>query len=158
MCGFLILFYSLIHTIFHMCGSMIKVSPSTDQELAALNVVLMEYTFHEWYSYAHNVFLSTPGWTGWVLWIILFAMGLTAIRAFRKRFYQIFSLTHFFGTPLFFIITCAHGSDSWFNWGFPLGLLAIPAACLILCIHYGTMIYDSFCRKFKIVEISVTEQ
>jgi hypothetical protein len=61
------------------------------------------------------------------------------------------------GAPLFLILIIIHGSDSWFNWGFPLGLVGIPFSMVIAIHHYGTLIADTFCRKFRIADISITD-
>ena len=84
-------------------------------------------------------------------------MTVTSLKCIRKRAFQLFSICHFIGVPLFLIIIIIHGSDSWFNWGFPLGLLAVPATAILASIHYGILIYDTFFKKFYILDISITD-
>ena len=108
-------------------------------------------------SYFEALFLTIPGSTGILLFLIISSITVTSLRCVRRRAFQLFAWVHFTGVPLFLILLIVHGSDSWFNWGFPLGLLVIPPACVLCSIHYGILIHDTFFRKFYISDISITD-
>ena len=154
-CGFMVFIYSWIHSIGHLTGSFRAIS---EKPLEEINAYLMTKTFKEKPSYAYLVFCTIPGTTGLILLFIITCMTIFSLKRVWKRCFQVFSLVHFIGTPLFLILIIVHGSDSWFNWGFPLGLLTIPATFLMMGFHYGRLTYDTFFKKFQIADISITEE
>jgi len=152
-CGFMILIYSLAHTIGHLTGSMITASHA---DLDDVNWYFMRKKFDKQYSYSYLLFFSIPGSTGWLLWIFMILITVTSFWCVWKWCFQLFSFCHLISVPSILILLIVHGSDSWFNWGFPLGLLAIPLASAIMIFHYSRMISDSFCRKFIVADASIT--
>lgn len=121
-----------------------------------INDTLMHKRFTTKPSYSDLLFKTTPGLTGLMLLIIIVTMSITSLACTRRRHFQLFSLVHFIGFPLFLILMIIHGSESWFNWGWPLTLITVPALILIVSLHYLKIIWDVFFRTFRIVDISMT--
>lgn len=108
-------------------------------------------------TYAELLFTTLPGITGIILLLIIVLMSITSTNYVWRRHFQMFSLVHFIGFPLFMILMVVHGCEFWFNWGWPLTILTIPFLLSVVTYHYSRMIADTFCWSFKIVDISITE-
>ena len=88
-------------------------------------------------TYFELLFETTAGLTGIMLCVILLFMGVCSLNCVRKRWFQLFAWVHVFGAPLFMLCLVLHGSESWFNWGFPLGIIIVAPIALICAIMYG---------------------
>ena len=117
----------------------------------------MHHDFNGEKTYAQLLFLSIPGSTGIVLVIFMLAMAFTSMRWFRKRYFQVFSYIHVFCFPLFLVLLIAHGSGTWFNWGFPLGAVGITPAIIISIIQFINRIHTIRKFKFHIADVSISQ-
>jgi hypothetical protein len=77
-CGYVILTYSVIHTIGHLTGTFRVIHNTKDFE--KINDVLTRHQFTEHYEYHMLLFTTLPGVTGLLLLFIILAMGITAMR------------------------------------------------------------------------------
>ena len=57
---------------------------------------------------------------------------------------------------MFLILIVVHGSESWFNWHFPLTLLTVPFLVVVFLLYFFLRIKDMLCWKFLIEDISIT--
>jgi len=128
-CGYTILVYSVVHTIGHLTGTFRKMS--NEKNVDKLNDALTYYQVEEHKSYAELLFTTVPGITGILLLLIIVAMGITASQKLRSKYFQLFSTVHVFGFPLFIILIVVHGSQSWLNYGFPLGSFTVVVSLII---------------------------
>jgi respiratory burst oxidase len=69
----------------------------------------------------------------------------------------LFAIVHYLGVPAFLILIFLHGWESWFNWGFPIALIFLPASILIASIRYCKILYDIYYKDFSIADISVSQ-
>jgi len=102
------------------------------------------------------LFTTTPGITGILLLIVVNLLAITSSERCRRRCFQLFSLVHAFCVPSFLILMVIHGSESWFNWSFPLTLITVPFLVCLFLFYFGIRIKDMFCWKFSIQDISIT--
>jgi len=79
------------------------------------------------------LFTTIPGITGVFLLIIICLMWVTSIERVRRKSFQLFATVHVVCFPLFIIIMVIHGSDTWLNYGFPLGSITV-LPCLIIYV------------------------
>jgi NADPH oxidase 2 len=128
-CGYVIMIYSVIHTIGHLSGTIRKIDQ--EEDLEKVNDHLTHYEFSSKKSYAELLFWTVPGLTGVILLLIIILMGVTALQKMREKWFQLFSFVHVIGFPLFIILTVVHGSQSWLNYGFPLGSITILISLLV---------------------------
>jgi len=113
--------------------------------------------FNKDMGYFELIFCTLPGITGISLLIIISALSICSMEKVRRRHFQLFSLVHFIGVPAFLILILVHGSESWFNWNFPMGLTIVPFGIGVALIQYAMKFYDVFFRKFHIVDCSLSE-
>lgn len=106
-------------------------------------------------TYWEICFTTIPGITGIILLVDIILLGLTSLEKVRWKYFQLFAFTHFFGVPTFVIGIVIHGSDTWLNYGFPLGLLILPFLGFTIFM-YLRWAFDRFFSKFEIVDVSIT--
>ena len=154
-CGFLIFFYSIVHTIGHLTGSARGLSGEKD--VNKINHVLTHKEFDKHLSYHEILFMTIPGVTGIILLIIITMMSLTSLEKVRRKCFQLFATTHVICFPLFIILIVVHGSDTWLNYGFPLGSITVLLS-LILYVWFWVRKMVLKCRGgFEIERVEVSE-
>ena len=107
-------------------------------------------------TYAELLFTTIPGTTGIILLIIIGAMCVTSLEWVRKRAFQLFSYSHVILFPLFIILTIVHGSDTWLNYGFPLGSITVGISLLIYTIFWIKKLILQIRGGFEIVFAEVS--
>lgn len=149
----MILIYSWIHTIGHLSGSFVAM---TTQPLEIINKDLMYWRFKSRPTYAELLFATIPGITGIILLLIITLMAICSSQWIWRKHFQLFSIVHLVGAPLFVILMVVHGCEFWFNWGWPLTILSVPILVATTLIYYGIRIFDMFFWNFRILDISIT--
>jgi len=127
--GMLITFYSIVHTVGHLTGSVRELHEEEDME--ETNDVLTYKEFKSHKSYAEILFTTIPGITGIMLLIIICTMCITSTEHVRRKSFQLFATVHVICFPLFIILIVVHGSDTWLNYGFPLGSITVLVSLVI---------------------------
>ena len=108
-------------------------------------------------TYFELLFLSIPGSTGIILVIIMVLMAFTSMKWFRKRYFQTFAYIHVISFPLFLIITIIHGCGTWFNWGFPLGIIFLTPPIIISTWQLIARLRTIRKFKFEIADVSISQ-
>lgn len=67
--------------------------------------------------------LSTPGITGYLLMIVIFALGWFSRAKARKSNFRLFYAVHQLFVPAWVILLVLHGANNWVGLGFPLVIL-----------------------------------
>jgi predicted ferric reductase len=67
--------------------------------------------------------LSTPGITGYLLMLVIFALGYFSRRSARQTNFRRFFALHHLLVPMWVILLVVHGANDWVGLGFPLILL-----------------------------------
>jgi predicted ferric reductase len=132
--GFLITFYSFVHTIGHLSGTFRALD--NEKDLDVINAVFSHKEFKHHKSYAELLFATIPGLTGIILLFIITVMAITSTERVRRKSFQLFAVVHVFGFPLFVILTIVHGSDTWLNYGFPFGAITIAISLLVFLFFW----------------------
>ena len=145
--------YSVIHTIGHLTGTFRGISQEDD--LDEINKALTHYEFDETKEYHELLFTSVPGVTGLLLLTIIISMGITAMQCTRRKYFRLFSVVHFIGFPSFILLMIAHGSQTWLNYGFPLGSITVAFSLLIYLMYYIRRSILQCKNKFKIVDAKI---
>jgi NADPH oxidase 2 len=153
-CGYVILIYSVIHTIGHLSGTIRKIDQ--EEDLEKVNDHLTHYEFSSKKSYAELLFWTVPGLTGVILLLIIILMGVTALQKMREKWFQLFSFVHVIGFPLFIILTVVHGSQSWLNYGFPLGSITILISLLVYLGYVVRRTILQWRGGFKVIKTHVS--
>ena len=148
-------FYSLLHTIGHLSGSIRKFSEAKD--IQEVNDVTLNHDFSGEKTYSELLFFSIPGSTGIILFIMMFLMAITSMKWFRKRYFQTFAYIHVVCYPLFLALIIVHGCSGWFNWGFPLGIIFLTPAIIIASIAFINRLRSVKKFKFKIADVSISQ-
>ena len=148
-------FYGILHTIGHLLGSFKKFSEEKD--INNVNRITLNKNFDGRRTYLQLLFLSIPGSTGIVLVILMLAMAFTSMQWFRQRYFQIFSYIHMISFPLFLVLLIAHGSGTWFNWGFPLGSVGVTPAIIIAIVQFINRLRTIKKFKFRIADVSISQ-
>ncbi|KAI9220043.1 ferric reductase NAD binding domain-containing protein [Blastocladiella britannica] len=87
--GFIVMFFSAVHTVCHVVGSMIVLANDpAARALAKLPTAPGAVTYWD------LMFLSIPGATGWVLVAVFVLMTVTALVRFRRPHFELFWYTH----------------------------------------------------------------
>jgi len=153
--GFLITIYSYIHTVGHLTGSIRALDKEKD--VNKINSVLTHKRFDKHLNYFELLFTTIPGVTGILLMIIITLMWGTSLKWVRKRWFQLFSTVHVFCFPSFIILIIIHGSDTWLNYGFPLGSITVGISLLIYLFFWIRKLFYQCKGKFSIKSVEVSE-
>jgi hypothetical protein len=132
--GFMITFYSFVHTIGHLTGTFRVLDD--EKNLDVINAIFSHKEFKHHKSYAELLFWTIPGLTGIILLFIITVMAITSTERVRRKYFQLFAAVHVFGFPLFVILTIVHGSDTWLNYGFPFGAITVAISLLIFLFFW----------------------
>lgn len=108
-------------------------------------------------TYAELLFTTIPGTTGIILLIIIWAMWVTSLEKVRRSAFQLFSYTHAVLFPLFIILIIVHGSDTWLNYGFPLGSITVAISLIIYTVFWIKRLILQMRGKFEISEVDVAK-
>lgn len=153
-CGYLILFYSCLHSICHLAFSVPAVSNPdlfAKVHLYFSNTEGMRRPLAYW-----EVALTTiPGLSGLLLWAIIIIMYLTSLEKVRRSCFQVFAYFHVILFPFFFIGILVHGGARWLNFGFPTGLIFIPVPFTIYFIMIFRRLLHMCRRPFKVADVSI---
>lgn len=149
----MILIFSWIHTVGHLAGSFWGIVNSSLEEI---NEHLMYKKFETKPKYWELLFKTTPGITGMLLLILVNLIAFASGPKCRWWSFQCFSLVHAIGVPLFLFLMVLHGSESWFNWHFPLTLITVPFLVFVFLLYFGIRIKDMLCWKFILEDVSIT--
>ncbi|CAI2381024.1 unnamed protein product [Moneuplotes crassus] len=153
-CGYVVTFFSILHTIGHCSGSIRKFSEEKD--IQNVNDVTLNHDFDGEKTYWELLFLTIPGSTGIILLVLIAAMAITSMSWFREKYFQIFAYIHVFSFPLFLGLTILHGCEGWFNWGFPLGSVFLAAPIIISTIQFIQKLRTMRKYKFRIADVSIS--
>ena len=153
-CGYIILTYSIIHTIGHLTGSFRGLHQEKD--LTKINKALTHHEMKEHKPYHLLLFTTLPGITGILLLIIITVMGITATQWVRQRYFQLFAVMHVIGFPLFILLIIAHGSQSWLNYGFPLGSVTVAISLVIYLVYFIRRSILQLRGNFRVVQAQVS--
>ncbi|CAI2380621.1 unnamed protein product [Moneuplotes crassus] len=154
-CGYLITFFSIVHVVGHLSGSIKKFSEAKD--IDNVNEVTLNHNFDGKKTYAELLFLTLPGITGILLIIIIIAIAITSTSWFRERYFQTFALIHVAGFPLFLGLIILHGCEGWFNWGFPLGAIFLAPPIIISTIQFIQRLRTINKFKFRIGDVNISQ-
>ena len=153
-CGFLILFYSWVHTIGHLTGSIRGLSKEKD--VNEINDVLTHHEFDEHLTYEQILFTTLPGVTGLILLFIITFMSITSTEKMRRKHFQLFAVVHTFCFPLFILLIVAHGSGTWLNYGFPLGAITVLLSLILYFIFWIRKLVYQYKGGFDIYHVEVS--
>ena len=128
-----------------------------EKDVSKINEALTHYEFDEHKSYPTLLFTTVPGITGILLLLIIIAMGITGTSYVRQRCFQAFALVHVFGFPLFILLIIVHGSQSWLNYGFPLGSITVLLSLIIYLIYLIKRSIIQWRGKFHVLKTKVSE-
>lgn len=95
--------------------------------------------------------LSTPGITGYLLMIVICALGWFSRRKSRKANFRLFYVLHHLLVPAWVLLLILHGANDWVGLGFPLVILV---AGIPLATYGWTRIrrsYLSYCCGAEVV-------
>ena len=147
--GYTILFYSVVHTVWHLTGTLRAIANWDD--LDEINNMLEHHEFNSLKTYPELLFTTIPGITGILLFIIILSMGVTAMECTRRRCFRVFSVVHILGFPMFIILIIIHGSETWLNYGFPIGTVTVSISLLIYLIYFVRRTILKWRNPFKII-------
>ena len=153
-CGYVVTIYGVIHSIFHLSGSMIKISSTDDPNEIKKNFHHYEYDTKR--TYVEILFGSMTGWTGFILLIVIVLMAVTSFKCVRTRWFQVFGYTHMLLFPIFFALLMIHGLGFWLNWGVPFAWIFIFPGFLLLMIQEITRLLSSWRYKFQVADWSLS--
>lgn len=154
--GFLITFYSVVHTIGHLTGSIRALH--NDKHLEETNEVLTKKEFRTHKSYAELLFATLPGITGILLLSTICLMWVTSLECTRRKRFQLFSTVHVIGFPLFVILMIIHGWDRWLNYGFPLSSVTV-AIFFLLYLFFWIRKLVLQCKEGMVIDkVEVSEK
>ena len=108
-------------------------------------------------TYAELLFTTIPGITGILLLIIILTMWITSLEWVRRKAFQLFSYIHTLLFPLFIILIIIHGSDTWLNYGFPLGSITVGISLLVYFAFLVKKIILQMRGKFEIDHVEVAQ-
>ena len=113
--------------------------------------------FDEHLSYQEILFTTIPGTTGIILLIIITTMCFTSLEKVRRKYFQLFATTHVICFPLFIILIVVHGSDTWLNYGFPLGSITVLLSLLLYVIFWVRKVILQCRGGFEIEKVDICE-
>jgi len=142
-CGKMIFLFGVVHTLAHLVCTYRVMEETAYQKLnEMLNCATkanMPLVFLQWPSCPlqrqhgyYELVLSMTGITGFLLLVVVLALGYTAAKRVRKANYEIFWYTHNVCMVLFLVLLFLHGSQGWFGIGVPL---VLPLCTLPVCLY-----------------------
>ncbi len=123
--GTLIVFYSFIHTIGHLYGTLYVMANEPD--LSTLNTYLTN-GLDRHMSYWELLFASLPGISGVILILSITLLYILSIPCIRDKKWEIFSYSHLL-YYLFIVGIGVHGWGGWFTQGWPPSIIVT-----LLCV------------------------
>ena len=129
-----------------------------EKDLSKTNDVLTHKTLDEHLSYSEILFATIPGVTGILLLIIITAMMFTSLEKVRRKYFQVFAVTHVICFPLFIILTIIHGADTWLNYGFPLGVVTVLLSLLLYAFFWSRKVLLQCKGGFEVVNVEVSNK
>ena len=152
--GYLVTIYGVIHSIFHLWGSIQKISETENAKVIQENFHHYEFTTHR--TYAETLFGTMTGLTGFISLIVILLMAVTSLKCVRKRWFQVFGYTHMILFPIFFVWIMIHGLDFWLNWGVPFAVIFIGPGFILLIIQQVVRLTSSCKYKFHVADWSLS--
>ena len=128
-CGFLIMVFSVLHTVGHLYGTLPAMANETD--LDVLNSKLTYANFSKIYTYEYLLFGTIPGLTGVILIITILLIWILSLPCVRRRKWEVFSYSHVLYW-VFLIGMVLHGFGGWFNDAIPPTAFLMGATTLLL--------------------------
>ena len=156
-CGYLLLFYSVVHTFTHLYYTFPDIAAATtEKELEAVNHLLTHHKFTHIMTYADLLFTTWPGITGIIISTCIVLMTVCSLPKVRRVRYQCFANVHMICFPIFLIGTILHGNGTWLNFGYPTGVYFIPLPFLIYMIMIFRRAYHMRKDPFKVADVAFT--
>ncbi len=155
-CGFLIMIFSLLHTIGHLYGT--YPAMANESNLDELNRHLTWAQFDDIYGYSYLLFATLPGITGVVLVLTIVLLWILSLPCVRRKRWEVFTYSHLLYF-VFLIGMMVHGFGGWFNNRIPPTTFIIGSVFLLLCFQLirrkcqtynnGTSVYSVRMNKQK---------
>ena len=92
-----------------------------------------------------------------MLLVIICTMCITSTEKARRKSFQLFATVHVIWFPLFIILMIVHGSDTWLNYGFPLGSITVAASLLIYLFFWVRKLVLQCRGHVKIANVEVAK-
>ena len=153
-CGYIVTIYGVIHSIFHLAGSIKKISNTDDPNEIKAN--FHHYEYDKKVTYFEILFGSMTGLTGFISLIVILVIAATSLKCVRKRWFQVFGYTHMTLFPIFFIALMIHGWGFWLNWGVPFAIIFIGPGFILLIIQQIVRLCSSWKYKFQVADCSLS--
>ena len=153
-CGYLVTFYGIVHSLWHIFGSFRIIT--NEEDLEELNGYMARKEFDDNPTYVGLLFGTLPGITGLMLLTIIWIMAITSTRYVRHRCFQVFGYTHNILFPIFCALLIIHGFGFWFSIGIPFGIVFITPGYSILIVQQLMRVFSNTFNHFHIVDISVS--
>ena len=155
-CGYLITFYSTVHTISHLSFSVPALSDSDPVMIARVAKYIDNWPWRgESVSYFTVATQTVPGVTGVILELVILGMYFTAFECVRRKCFQVFAYTHVICFPLFFLGMIAHGAGRHINWGFPTAIPFVMPPFLVYCFMIFMRLVNMCRRPFYVADVSI---
>jgi len=152
--GYLLTFYSIIHSLCHLTGSFRIIAQSND--ISKINKDKGGKDFDETPTYFELLFTTIPGVTGIVLLLIIIIMAITSTKWIRMKYFQLFGYTHMLLFPIFWTTLIFHGFGFWFTMGVPFAIFIVTPGFIILLVQQFMRIFTHKINPFQIIDISAS--
>ncbi|CAK9098913.1 Respiratory burst oxidase homolog protein F (Cytochrome b245 beta chain homolog RbohAp108) (NADPH oxidase RBOHF) (AtRBOHF) [Durusdinium trenchii] len=149
--GKALVFYSAVHIGGHVIGTVPGVLQKNVSELNQLlgcaqedppYVADWDLSFFHWphcplseedkpMNFTEALFLTMPGFTGFLLVVVLAGLFLTSLQKFRTERFEVFSKIHSLGIFLWPPLLFLHGSQGWVGIGIPLVIVVCGLPILL---------------------------
>ncbi|CAI2376895.1 unnamed protein product [Moneuplotes crassus] len=153
-CGHLMVIYAIFHSLSHLFGTFRHIS-NADYDKLRENKRFRD-RFDHTPTYSELLFQTYPGITGLLLLVVTITIGITSLKCIRQKRFQIFGYTHMVLFPIFLLLFCIHGLDTWFIVGTPIAIIIITPKFVLLIFQRIARVTSGCRYTFQIADVSMS--
>ena len=147
--GYMLLLFSVYHSIFHMAYTVPMVAGPKEKEKSHNSI-------HD-SKYFGVLFKSRACQTGLILLLCMILICITSLPYFRRTRFQLFSYTHMICFPIMMVCLVIHGTEGWFGKHTPLAIWFLTIPLLIYLVMIIRRAYNMNKNAFRVADVTFTE-